>query len=90
MQTEHCAKEAFYKPVVNIRDAAVLTSWGLKNYLTGVVENYPEDHQAYPGAVTNGKSICSSEIVKIRGWYVETQRTIYFVLNWLEVPESIS
>ena len=67
------------KPIVHIKDAMFFN-----NRLMGVVIDYPEEHQGYPGAVTNGKDVITSSIVSIEGDTVETQRTIYHVDSWVK------
>jgi hypothetical protein len=67
------------KPIVHIKDAMIFN-----NRLMGVVIDYPEEHQGYPGAVTNGKDVITSSIVSIEGDTVETQRTIYHVDSWVK------
>ena len=66
------------KPIVNIHQA-----YFFAGALVGIVKDYPDDHQAFPGAVTNGKEVRTSQIVKHDGNIVETQRTIYHVNSWL-------
>jgi len=73
------------KPIVRIRDAVILDGI-YKDRMHGIVEDYPEDHQGYPGALENGREVITSKIVKF--WdnmnRVETERTIYNVINWKE------
>lgn len=71
------------KPRVRIKDACIITGWDGKNRLCGIVLDYPDRHQVYEGAVTNGKSVVTSLIVKQNGKEVETLRTIYIVENWI-------
>ena len=67
------------KPIVHISNASIIA-----NRLVGTVHDYPEEHQGYPGAVTNGKGVMTSSIVSIEGDRVETQRTVYIVDSWVK------
>lgn len=67
------------KPTVHIKNAYINN-----NRLLGVVLDYPDDHQGYPGAVTNGHAVITSPIVSHEGNVVETQRTIYHVDSWID------
>lgn len=65
------------KPTIDIKDAYILAGM-----LWGIPVDYPKEHQYYPGAVTPGKEVHTSSIVKHEGNRVETLRSIYNVLNW--------
>lgn len=80
MQTNDNAQT---KPTVQIKDAAILTGWDGKNRLVGTVLDYPDEHQVYEGAVTNGRPVVTSPIVTLSEEVVETVRTLYKVLNWV-------
>ena len=67
------------KPIVNIKNAYIVN-----NRLVGIVLDYPADHQAFSGAVTNGHEVITSSIVSHEGGTVETQRTIYKVDSWVK------
>lgn len=67
------------KPPVHIKNASIIN-----NRLIGVVLDYPDDHQGYPGAVTNGREVITSAIISHKGDVVETQRTIYHVDSWVK------
>ena len=73
------------KPVVQMRDAFIADPTGS---FFGVVIDYPEDHQAFPGAVSNGETVRTSAIEKTFSeggfTYVETQRTTYKILSFVE------
>jgi hypothetical protein len=81
MQNDHTP--VVIKPTVQIKDAAIITGWDGKNRLTGVVIDYPDSHQSFEGAVENDKPVITSEIIKSGETYVETKRTMYYVLNWV-------
>ena len=66
------------KPSVQIADAFVFG-----DRLCGKPLDYPEEHQHRAGAVTNGRTVITSKIIKVDGDTVETQRTIYNVVNWI-------
>lgn len=65
------------KPIVDIQDAFVCGP-----SLWGYPVNYPQSHVPDGHRVTNGKMIRTSTIIKVQGDIVETERTIYNVLNW--------
>jgi len=68
------------KPIVHIKNAMIIN-----NRLIGTVLDYPEEHQGYPGAVTNGQEVITSPIVSSDGEnQIETQRTIYMVDSWVK------
>jgi len=67
------------KPTVHIKNAYIVN-----NRLVGIVLDYPEEHQGYPGAVTNGHEVITTPIVSQEGDVVETRRTIYHVDSWVE------
>lgn len=68
------------KPTVNISNAFIIG-----DHLYGTVHNYPENHMVRPGCVSNNKgTVRTSKILYKKGNIVETQRTIYNVLNWEE------
>lgn len=83
-------EQAVLKPTVQIKDCTLMPGGDGKERLWGTVLDYPDEHQCYEGAVTNSKPVITSPVVKVCGQYVETQRTIYFVQNWLqdEQPKS--
>jgi len=68
------------KPTVHIKNASIVN-----NRLIGIVLDYPDDHQGFPGAVTNGHEVITSPIVSSDGEnQIETQRTIYMVDSWVK------
>lgn len=71
------------KPVVQIKDATLVPSFGTQR-LMGVVLDYPDEHQGFAGAVTNGKDVMTSPVISINENTVETQRTVYEVQSWLK------
>lgn len=82
------------KPTVRIRDAFLQRTivWSDSKtkqayVLIGVVLDYPQEHQAFPGCVTNGQPVQTGEVVKHEGNVVETKRTRYVVENWLTQPD---
>lgn len=67
------------KPTVKINSAFIGG-----NRLLGIVEDYPEEHKAYLGCLTNGEEVTTSPIVSRDGDIVETLRTIYHVQSWIK------
>jgi hypothetical protein len=74
------------KPEVQIRDCYLETAYSGNQILTGIPEDYPDEHQGYPGCLRNGQRIYTSQVVKAEGDTVETLRTIYKVKNWITNP----
>ena len=72
------------KPTVQIKDCELLDHPSGCQVLTGIVLDYPDEHQGFPGAVTNGRWVRTSAVVSVDGITVETLRTIYNVQNWIE------
>lgn len=75
------------KPTVQIKDAKILDHdcyGSCAPILYGTPIDYPDEHQYRQGALTNGFPIYTTKIVHQDGDIVETHRTIYKVLNWLE------
>lgn len=66
------------KPVVKIRNAYIIGG-----HLWGEPMNYPDEHQCFPGAVTNNEQVRTSAIISHEGMRVETERTVYDVINWV-------
>lgn len=58
------------KPIVSIQDAIII---GSRMY------GYPVNH---PNMPVNGKQVVTSPILKVDGDRVETENSIYNVLNW--------
>lgn len=79
------------KPTVQIKDAYIteIGYWSDSNLgiLSGIPLDYPDEHQYRLGALENGKRVWTSAIVKQEGNVVETRRTIYHVLNWIDQPD---
>ena len=73
------------KPTVQIKDCYFEQTIDGKKILSGIVLDYPDEHQWYPGCLTNGRRVRTSLVVSENGDTVETQRTIYKVQNWIEV-----
>ena len=69
------------KPTVQIKDCQLLDHPSGCQVLTGIVLDYPDKHQGFPGAVTNGRWVRTSAVVSVDGITVETLRTIYNVQN---------
>ena len=67
------------KPVVQIKDAFLV-----EDRLSGYPVDYPESHRYRPGEILNNRLVVTSAIVKRNGDVVETQRTLYQVLNWVD------
>lgn len=78
------------KPLVNIHDCYFYIDFQNKKRLSGIVEDYPEDHQAYPNALENGHRVYTSRVVNTSEdkSQVETERTIYSVKNWIQGPQD--
>ena len=72
------------KPTVQIKNCTLVNHPSGCQVLTGIVLDYPDEHQGFPGAVTNGQWVRTSAVVKVDGNTVDTLRTIYNVQNWLE------
>ena len=72
------------KPMVQIKDCLLVDHPSGCQVLTGIVLDYPDEHQGFPGAVTNGRWVCTSAVVNVDGNDVETLRTIYNVQNWID------
>ena len=72
------------KPTVQIKDCELLDHPSGCQVLTGIVLDYPDEHQGFPGAVINGRWVRTSAVVNVEGDTVETLRTIYNVQNWIE------
>lgn len=72
------------KPIVKIQDCSLLYTLSSNKMLTGIPMDYPDEHQAYPGCLSNGRRVYTSKVVSVEGNTVETLRTIYEVQNWLE------
>jgi hypothetical protein len=72
------------KPVIQIRNACFINYPNKQQALSGIVEDYPEEHMGYPGCVTNGRYVTTSAVVNVDGDMVETQRSTYKVLSWAE------
>jgi hypothetical protein len=79
------------KPVVNIHDCYFFLNFQGKRMLSGIVEDYPDNHQAYPSALENGHRVYTTRVVKTSDdlQTVETERTIYNVKNWIPNPDKI-
>jgi hypothetical protein len=78
------------KPEVNIHDCFLYIDFHKRQRMSGIVEDYPEDHKAYPSALENGHRVYTSIVVKINEdkTVVETERTIYKVSNWIAGPQD--
>ena len=76
------------KPEVNIHDCYLFVNFQGRQMLSGIVEDYPDDHKAYPSALENGHRVYTTRVVKINEdkTVVETERTIYTVKNWIPGP----
>ena len=59
--------------------------------LSGIVEDYHDNHQAYPNALENGHRVYTTRVVNVSEdmLTVETERTIYNVKNWIPNPNKI-
>lgn len=78
------------KPEVNIHDCYFFVNFRGEQRLSGIVEDYPEDHKAYPSALENGHRVYTTKVVKTNAdkTVVETERTIYTVRNWIPGPQD--
>ena len=76
-----------HKPLVDIKDCFLFENWQGNQILTGIPLNYPDEHQYRPGALENGRRVYTSAVVKAEPYTIETQRTIYRVINWLTRQE---
>lgn len=72
------------KPVVQIKECYIEKVLGDNTVLSGIPIDYPDSHMVYEGCVTNGRRVYTSSIVAQDGNFVETKRTVYHVLNWIE------
>lgn len=72
-----------HKPTVDIEDCFLLG-----DRLYGFPLNYPDNHQGFPGAVSGSKYVVTSPIISRDGNHVETERTIYNVINWMDEDEN--
>jgi hypothetical protein len=82
------------KPIVRIKDAALVRTvvWSDAQtkqayVLTGVVNDYPDNHMAFEGCVVNGHPVQTGEVLEVNGNVVITKRTEYRVQNWLTEPD---
>jgi len=71
------------KPTVQIKDCYLEPHISGCQILSGVVLDYPDEHQFYSGCLTNGNRVWTSKVVSVDGNTVETLRTIYKVQNWI-------
>jgi hypothetical protein len=78
------------KPVVSIHDCYFFNDFQGRQKLSGIVEDYPEDHKSYPNALENGHRVYTTRVVKVSDnkQTVETERTIYIVDNWIPGPHD--
>lgn len=65
------------KPTVKIQDCFIIGAESGNKILTGIPMDYPDEHQAYPGALRNGNRVYTSTIVSVEDNRVETLRTVY-------------
>lgn len=80
------------KPVVQIKNAFIVfkdEACEIPNFLVGFPLDYPEEHMESPGDISGKKFIRTSSIVRRGENFVETERTLYKVLNWLP-PETVA
>lgn len=73
------------KPTVQIKDCYLQDHYSGCQILSGVVLDYSDEHQGFPGALRNGHRVYTSAIVKAEGNTVETLQTIYQVQNWINL-----
>ena len=71
------------KPTVQITDCYLEGHPSGCQILSGIPQDYPDEHQGYPGALRNGHRVWTSAVVSVEGDTVETLRTIYKVQNWI-------
>lgn len=71
------------KPTVQIKDCYIFENYLGINILSGITVDYPDEHKAYPGCLSNGERVYTSAVVAVDGDTVETLRTIYKVQNWI-------
>ena len=71
------------KPTVQITDCYLEDHPSGCQILSGIPQDYPDEHQGYPGALRNGHRVWTSAVVSVEGDTVETLRTIYKVQNWI-------
>ena len=78
------------KPVVKIHDCYFFDNFQGKRMLSGIVEDYPDNHKAYPNALENGHRVYTTRVVKTNedDSIVETERTIYNVGSWIINPDQ--
>ena len=82
------------RPVVQIKDCTLQRTvlWnegGFKQayVLIGTPIDYPAEHMAFPGCVSNRKPVQTSEVIDADETTVLTKRTEYRVKNWLTKPD---
>lgn len=71
------------KPTVQIKDCYLEDHYSGCQILSGIVLDYPDEHQGFPGALRNGHRVWTSAVISVDVNTVETLRTIYKVQNWI-------